>query len=238
MKEKLISRGYGKNKVKKEVREGLEMERAEALKRTERSQEDERINFVMTHSAYLPNVNQILRRHRHYLQEDRLKCYMKDVPRLGLRRGKNLVDLIVNAKEKKKSSYSEACGEKCALCSSMKKADRVKGKGNKEYYIRGRMNCKTVGLLYGMWCEQCQRIVYVGKSKNGLQERFYGHWSDLRSADVEKPAYHFKRQGHKDEDMKVVALEEVPGRDDIYRIQRERWWMEKMGTLMEENKRW
>ena len=53
-------------------------------------------DFVTTHSSYLPNVNKILRRHSHYLREDRLEGYIKEVPRLSLRRGKNLADLVVN----------------------------------------------------------------------------------------------------------------------------------------------
>ena len=60
----------------------------------------------------------------------------------------------------------------------------------------------------------------------------------MRSGRAEKLAHHFKRQGHSDGDMRVVALEEVPGTDDIYRIERECWWMRKMGTLEEENRRW
>ena len=31
--------------------------------------------------------------------------------------------------------------------------------------------------------------------------------------------------------------EEVGGRDDVYRVQRERWWMNRMGVFDEENKR-
>ena len=38
-------------------------------------------------------------------------------------------------------------------------------------------------------------------------------------------------------DLKVVVLERVQGKDDIYRVVRERWWMNRMGTFEEENKR-
>ena len=43
--------------------------------------------------------------------------------------------------------------------------------------------------------------------------------------------------GHKEEDMKVVILEEVKGDDDVYRLARERWWMNRLGTFEEENKK-
>ena len=35
-------------------------------------------------------------------------------------------------------------------------------------------------------------------------ERFNGHRADLRGEDESKPAYHFKKDGHKEDDMEVV----------------------------------
>ena len=55
--------------------------------------------------------------------------------------------------------------------------------------------------------------------------------------DESKPVWHFRRDGHKEEDMKVVVLEEVKGRDDTYRVVRERWWINRLGTFQEENRR-
>ena len=55
-KEKLMSRGYGEIQVKRQLKEGSRMSREEAMERAEK-REDKRINFVTTHSTYLPNVN-------------------------------------------------------------------------------------------------------------------------------------------------------------------------------------
>ena len=76
-KEKLMSRGYGEVQVSKQLKDGFKMPREEALKRVEKK-EDKRINFVTTHSAYLPNINKILRRHEHFLKEDGLDKYVKE----------------------------------------------------------------------------------------------------------------------------------------------------------------
>ena len=59
----------------------------------------------------------------------------------------------------------------------------------------------------------------------------------MRKQDDTKPAFHFKKEGHQEADMKVVGLEYVPGKDDVYRVERERWWIRKMGTLEEENRK-
>ena len=93
--------------VKRQLQQGFKMSREEALERVEKK-EDKRINFVITHSAYLPNVNKILKRHRHFLKEEGLDRYVKETPRLSLRRGKNLADLVVNVK-------TSPIGQRCVL---------------------------------------------------------------------------------------------------------------------------
>ena len=59
----------------------------------------------------------------------------------------------------------------------------------------------------------------------------------LKGEDESKPAFHFRRDGHSEKDLGVVVLEEVAGKDDVYSITRERWWMNRMGVFEEENKR-
>ena len=235
-KDKLLSRGYGELQVQRQLKEGFEMAREDALKRVEKKQ-DHKINFVTTHSSYLPNINKILRRHGHYLREDGLDKYIEEVPRLSLRRGKNLSDLVVNAKERKQEGQSGPCGKGCKLCKYMVAIKEVKDKRGEMKRIRSEMDCRTVGAIYGMWCGKCEEMVYVGKTQNRVMDRFIGHRADLRGKDNSKPAYHFRREGHTEEDMGVVILEEVKGKDDLYRITRERFWMNCLGTYDKENKR-
>jgi hypothetical protein len=80
-----------------------------------------------------------------------------------------------------------------------------------------------------MWCEQCKRIVYIGKAMIELRQRFHGHRSDMKRQDEDNLVQHFKENGHGEQDTRVVALEAVPGKEDRYRIDRESWWIEKMG---------
>ena len=212
------------------------MEREDALERVEKKK-DNKINFVTTYSSYLPNVNKILRRHSHYLREDGLENYIKELPRLSLRRGKNLADLVVNAKPKKGEGRSGPCGRGCKLCGFMKKTTEVVDKEGKRLKVIGELDCRTVGGIYGMECKRCEKIVYVGKTMNRIMDRFTSHRADLRSGDESKPAYHFKKEGHVEDDMRVVVLEEVAGKDDVYRVGRERWWINRMGTFQEENRK-
>ena len=236
VEKKLVSRGYGSNQVRQQMKEAHKMERQEALERVKK-RDDRKINFVITHSGYLPNVNNILKRHKHYLEEDGLGSYIKELPRLSLRRGKNIGDLVVNAKAKKESLGSGPCGKRCKLCEHMWATRTIKDKEGKEMELRAKIDCKTVGVIYGMYCRKCEKIVYVGKTKNKLGERFNGHRADLKTGDDSKPAFHYKKDGHQESDMMVVGLENVPGMDDVYRVTRERWWMNRLGTLDEENRK-
>ena len=138
-KEKLMSRGYGEVQVKRQLKDGFKMSREEALKRADKK-EDRRINFVTTHSAYLPNINKILKRHGHFLKEEGLDKYIKETPRLSLRRGKNLSDLVVNAKKKPKEGGSGPCGKGCKLCEFMVETDEVTDKRGERKKIKGTMD--------------------------------------------------------------------------------------------------
>ena len=156
---------------------------------------------------------------------------------MSLRRGKNIGDLVVNAKAKKEAGGTGPCGRGCKLCGFMKETDKVEDKDGREMRIVGKMDCRTVGAIYGMWCDRCGKVVYVGKTMNRVMDRFNGHRADLRGGDESKPVHHFKRNGHVEGDMKVLVLEHVAGDDDVYRITRERWWMNRMGTFAGENKK-
>ena len=163
--------------------------------------------------------------------------YIKETPRLSLRRGKNLADLVVNAKKKAAEGGSGPCGKGCKLCSFMDETREVIDKRGVARKIKGRMDCRTVGAVYGIRCKKCEKVVYVGKTQNRVMDRFIGHRADLRGDDDSKPAYHFKQEGHTDADMRVIVIEEVKGKDDVYRVTRERYWINCLGTYNEENKR-
>ena len=151
-----------------------------------------------------------------------MEKYMEELPRLSLRKGKNLADLIVNAKAKKEEGRSGPCERKCKLCEHMEVAKEVEDKDGKKLKIKGTMDCRTVGAIYGMWCRRCKKMVYVGKTMNKVMERFAGLRADLKRGDESEPAFHFRKEGHGAGDIGVVVLEEVGGRDDVYWVTRER----------------
>ena len=119
----------------------------------------------------------------------------------------------------------------------MEETSEVVDKDGRKMQIAGRMDCRTARGIDVMWCRKCEKVVYVGKTMNRIMDRFTSHRSDLRADDESKPVFHFKKDGHVEDDMRVVVLEEVKGKDDMYRLTRERWWINRMGTFNEENKK-
>ena len=237
--QKMTERGYKKRVVEKHFRGIRSVSRKDALVRVEkrRDQEDS-VNFVTTFSSYLPDVKKIINSNYHHLQREGLQDIIRP-PRLSLRRGRNLGDIIINAKPREEGGVSASgpCGS-CILCRSMSSSSYFKGANGSIYNIRGCYSCKSTGVVYGMHCQICDCIVYVGKTQNSLQERFYGHRADYQAEILEKPVAHFLDEGHKWEDMRVVGLEKVEGKDDVLRVVRERFWIGKLGTLQEENRKW
>ena len=107
-------------------------------------------------------MGNILKRHGHYLKEDGLERYVEELPRLSLRKGRNLADLVVNAKPERREGRSGPCGKRCKLCEHMEEVEEVEDQRGRKLRIRGVMDCRTVGAVYGMWCRRCERVVYVG----------------------------------------------------------------------------
>ena len=81
-----------------------------------------------------------------------------------------------------------------------------------------------------MWCKRCEKMVDVGKTQNRVMDRFIGHRADLRREDNTKPAYHFKQEDNKSEEIGVVIMEEVKGKDNMYMVTRERYWINCLGS--------
>ena len=122
------------------------------------------------------------------------------------------------------------------FCQFMVETKEMKDKRGETKEIKEAMDCRTVGAIYGIWCKKCEKIIYVGKKQNRDIDRFIGHRADFRGDGITKPAHHFKQEGHNEEDIGVVVIEEVKGEDDMYRVTKERHWIKCLGTYNEENK--
>ena len=101
------------------------------------------------------------------------------------------------------------------------------------YNVDGKINCRTANLIYGIYCEQCRQIVYVGETGNTVYERMQNHLSCIRNKKQDVVPIHFNQQDHNINDFKIIGIEKI-NKSWIYRKEKEKFWMKKIGTLNEQ----
>ena len=61
------------------------------------------------------------------------------------------------------------------------------------------IGCKSGNVIYGVWCNTCKRVCYVGETGGTLYARLANHLSTIRTSKtaVQYPvAVHFTSAGH------------------------------------------
>ena len=109
----------------------------------------------------------------------------------------------------------------------------VQGGHKKMCYYDVTVGCKSCNVIYGIWCEICQEVIYVGETGGPIYARVQNHLSSIRSTNppVDLPVRrHFLEPGHTIDDLRVVGLERVWRSEVDYRRAREMRWMRLLGT--------
>ena len=95
---RLVARGYPLNLIDKHLSEINYTERKSALKQNKKSTKDI-LPFVTQYEPSVPNIEQILMKKWHIIQEQPLlKKIFKDPPNISFKKGKSLKDMLVRAK--------------------------------------------------------------------------------------------------------------------------------------------
>ena len=86
-------------------------------------------------------------------------------------------------------------------------------------------------MVYGVYCCKCSRYVYVGETGDTFYTRTANHLSAIRCERDDAVPKHFRENGHTQEDFRITGLERIRVPRKIFREEKERWWMEKLGTV-------
>ena len=79
--------------------------------------------------------------------------------------------------------------------------------------------------------EKCHQR-YIGETKRMLKARLADHRGYVANHDTTKTTgAHFTLPGHSLSNMKVTILEQVKKDDDLYRKQREQYFIQKFDTM-------
>ena len=78
--------------------------------------------------------------------------------------------------------------------------------------------------------ENCKKV-YIGETKRIMKFRFAEHRGYANNQDVtQATGEHFTSSGHSVTDMSILILEQVRSTDDIYRREREKYFIRKFNT--------
>ena len=86
------------------------------------------------------------------------------------------MDILVHRKHNK-LFYKEEHGtttcdrKKCTLCKHMKSSEHFSDESGNIYATKGNISCTTENVVYGVFCQKCQKLMYIGETMNSLYQR-------------------------------------------------------------------
>ena len=211
----------------------------EALEKVVRSKTTQRSVFAITYDPRLPSISKVVQKHWRSMIQD---PYLKDVfplpPLVAYKRQPNIKDNIIRAKVPEKGTgrpKREVPGMKrclnCPICPFVQPGRSVKSTAS-DYTvdINAAVTCKTRNMIYCISCKKCSEQ-YVGESERSLQERFSEHRGYVTNKHLTKATgAHFNQRGHSVSDMSVSIVEKVYSKNENFRKEREKMFINKMQT--------
>ena len=241
LKARLVEREYPASFVERQLQKVDKVSTEKLLSKKPESSKTDRVPMAITYSQYLPDMARLLKSKRHLLhRSERLRQVFPRDPMVAYKRGKNLRDMLVHSKTRGAVSSGterriEACGKGCVICRRMYgDEERVVGMRSECVTTYDRtVGCRSVNVIYGIWCDVCKCVCYVGETGGRLYTRIQNHLSSIRADNPAVPLpvrSHFRSAGHGVDDVRVVGLERVWRQSVEYRRVRERRWMSLLGT--------
>ena len=91
---------------------------------------------------------------------------------------------------------------------------------------------KTAHVIYGVFCEKCDKVMYVGETGTSVYERMANHISTIKNEKDDNIPDHFTSNGHSVKDFRWFGIEKIRKNDIHMRKIRESFWIRKAGTLI------
>ncbi|XP_018108445.1 uncharacterized protein LOC108711328 [Xenopus laevis] len=195
--DRLTSRGYETDCVKKAYENAIMKNRTDLLKTTKNNrykQKDKRIRFITTFSTEAKQIQSIIHKHWSILDADPILSIMDlKKPQIVYRRSPNLRDkvapsMLPDINKTDNSNWMKVlgtykCGANiCKCCRFINKSDQFQSTNTQKCY-KNRMyaNCKTMNVIYLATCRCGQQ--YVGKTTRRLKDRVLEHLACINRRD-------------------------------------------------------
>ena len=245
LKELMESRGYSEGTINSAIDRARGIPRNVALRRAIRREAERRSVFALTYDPRLPAIQTIQAKHwRSMVSQD---PYLSEVftqpPLTAFRRQRNIKDHIIRAKlpvdpkmyPEKRQRGMKKCGKNCTACPYIREVKSLRMNG-KDWKINQNLNCNTYNCVYMIEYKKDNcKLKYVGETKQILKFRLADHRGYINNQDyTTATGEHFNSPGHSLSDLSITILERVKTMDDLYRREREKYFIRKFNTFYRE----
>ena len=242
LKELMESRGYSEGTINSAIDRARGIPRNVALRRAIRREAERRSVFALTYDPRLPAIQTIQAKHwRSMVSQD---PYLSEVftqpPLTAFRRQRNIKDHIIRAKlpvdpkmyPERRQRGMKKCGKNCTACPYIREVKSLRMNG-KDWKINQNLNCNTYNCVYMIECKKDNcKLKYVGETKRILKFRLADHRGYINNQDyTTATGEHFNSPGHSLSDLSITILERVKTKDDLYRREREKYFIRKFNTF-------
>ena len=242
LKTLMESRGYSEMTINRGIDRARRIPRKIALRRVIRKETDRRAVFALTYDPRLPDMQNIQAKHWRSMvsQDPYLSEVFKQPPLTAYRRQRNVKDHLIRAKlpkdpkpyPQRKQRGMKKCGKSCTACPYVREVKSLRINNN-EWKINQSLDCEISNCVYLIECKKANcNMKYIGETKRIMKFRLADHRGYISNQDETKATgQHFNSPGHSLSDLTITILEQVRSNDDLYRKEREKYFIRKFNTF-------
>ena len=219
--EQFVNKGYKKDVVTQQIQKVDHLNQKQLLHQ-QKHHNKQCIPLSVPYSPALPNLKDIITKHRHILQANQnCKETFSTLPIIAFWKDTSMKQIIGpntihNNKKfiKTKNNHTGKCvpcnSTCCLCCQQLISTKTVKSnQTNKTFKIYHWVNCKSSFVIYQLECYICN-IQYVGKSETPFNIRLNNHRKDVKNPNAIPACKHFNRHDHDFNNYrKIIIIEQL-----------------------------
>ena len=241
----LLDRNYPERLIDSAIERARKIPRKRALRKTIKPKNKEQKGpvFAVKFDPRLPSIPTIQAKHWRAMvsQNQYLSECFPEPPLTAHKRPTNIREFLIRSKvppnpdqrPKRYTNGMQKCGNQCTACPYISETKKIKINSRNTWLINRKMNCNSYNIIYMIECniDRCKQR-YIGESKRPLKHRLADHRGYIVNQHIDKATgAHYNQPGHSLANLKVTILEQVKVNCDMYRKERERYFINKFDTL-------
>jgi hypothetical protein len=238
----LLERGYKQKVIESAFDRARSIPREAALRKVNKKKSTDRPVFAVTYDPRLPSITSAQAHHWGAMvaQDPYLAEVFPQPPLTAFKRQKNVRDHLIRAQvaksqpkyQKRELKGMVKCTQNCTACPYIKEGKSIKINKRTDWKINKKVDCNSYNIVYLIECNKnnCKEK-YIGETKRPLKFRLADHRGYIVNKNTNQATgLHFNLPGHSLANLKITVIEQVKKRDEIYRKEREKFYISKFNT--------